>query len=192
MYIYSVTGFGKGKTESAVGMVIKALANDHKVLFTKFLKDGNLSEVMYLKDKIDIMNSNTDKIVLLKNKTQEDVDNIIEFFNEVERKIISGDYNLLVLDEILATLDIGMVSITMLKGLINICKTKDIDIYMTGRIRDREMRMFVTSISDSVTDVHCVKHMFDTYCTDCKKSYPYYYDIVQTVVNSWIHQYHVS
>lgn len=175
MYIYSIFGYGKGKTESSIGMVIRALANDHKVLFTQFLKDGNSSEVMYLKDKIDIMSSNTDKIVLPKNKTQEDVDNIIEFFNEVERKIVAGDYNLVVLDEILVALDMGMVSINMVKGLINICKTKDIDMYMTGRVRDREMRMFVNSVSDSVTDAYCVKHMFDTYCTDCKKSYPYYY-----------------
>ena len=63
MYIYSIYGYGKGKTESAIGMTIRALANNHKVLFTQFLKDGNSSEVMYLKDKIDIMSSNTDKIV---------------------------------------------------------------------------------------------------------------------------------
>lgn len=175
MYIYSIYGFGKSKTESAVGMTIRALANNHKVLFTQFLKDGNSSEVFYLKDKIDIMNSKTNKIVLPKNKTQEDVDNIIDFFNKVEHKLVSGEYNLVVLDEILVALDMGMVSMTMLKSLINICKAKDIDMYMTGRVRDREMRMFVNSISDSVTDAYCIKHMFDTYCPECKKSYPYYY-----------------
>ena len=175
MYIYSIYGYGKGKTESAIGMTIRALANNHKVLFTQFLKDGNSSEVMYLKDKIDIMSSNTDKIILPKNKTREDIDNIIKFFNDVEREIVAGDYNLVVLDELLVALDMGMVSITMLKSLINICKSKDIDMYMTGRVRDREMRMFVASVSDSVTDAYCVKHMFDTYCTECKKSYPYYY-----------------
>lgn len=175
MYIYSIYGYGKGKTESSIGMVIRALSNNHKVLFTQFLKDGNSSEVFYLKDKIDIMNSETNKIVLPKNKTQEDVDNIIDFFNKVEHKLVSGEYNLVVLDEILVALDMGMVSMTMLKSLINICKAKDIDMYMTGRVRDREMRMFVNSISDSVTDAYCIKHMFDTYCPECKKSYPYYY-----------------
>ena len=175
MYIYSIYGFGKSKTESAVGMTIRALANNHKVLFTQFLKDGNSSEVFYLKDKIDIMNSETNKIVLPKNKTQEDVDSIIDFFNKVEHKLVSGEYNLVVLDEILVALDMGMVSMTMLKSLINICKAKDIDMYMTGRVRDSEMRMFINSISDSVTDAYCIKHMFDTYCPECKKSYPYYY-----------------
>lgn len=175
MYIYSIVGFGKGKTESAIGMAIRALANNHKVLFTQFLKDGHSSEITYLKDKVDIMSSNTDKLVLPKNKTQEDVDSIIDFFNEVERKLIAGSYDLIVLDELLVALDMGMISVTMIKGLINICKSKNIDMYMTGRVRDREMRMFVNSISDSVTDAYCVKHMFDTYCTDCKKSYPYYY-----------------
>lgn len=175
MYIYSIYGYGKGKTESSIGMVIRALANNHKVLFTQFLKDGHSSEVQYLKDKIDIMTSNTDKIVLPKNKTVEDTNNIIEFFNDVERKVIAGEYDLLVLDEILVALDMDMISITMLKSLINICKTKNIDMYMTGRVRSRDIRMFVNEVSDCVTDAYCSKHMFDTYCSDCNKSYPYYY-----------------
>ena len=175
MYIYSIYGYGKGKTESSIGMTIRALANNHKVLFTQFLKDGNSSEIQYLKDKIDIMTSNTDKIILPKNKTQEDTDSIIDFFNEVERQIVAGDYNLVVLDELLVALDMDMVSINMVKRLIEICKSKDIDMYMTGRVRSREMRMFVNEVSDCVTDAYCSKHMFDTYCTDCNKSYPYHY-----------------
>ena len=175
MYIYSIYGYGKGKTESAIGMTIRALANNHKVLFTQFLKDGHSSEVFYLKDKIDIMSSNTDKLVLPKNKTQEDVDSIIDFFNEVEKKIVAGSYDLVVLDELLVALDMGMVSVSMVKALVNICKSKNTDMYLTGRVRDRDMRRFVNSISDSVTDAYCIKHMFDTYCPDCKKSYPYYY-----------------
>lgn len=175
MYIYSIYGYGKGKTESSIGMTIRALANNHKVLFTQFLKDGNSSEIQYLKDKIDIMTSNTDKIILPKNKTQEDTDSIIDFFNEVERQVVAGDYNLLVLDELLVALDMDMVSINMVKRLIEICKSKDIDMYMTGRVRSREMRMFVNEVSDCVTDAYCSKHMFDTYCTDCNKSYPYHY-----------------
>lgn len=175
MYIYSIYGYGKGKTESSIGMVVRALANNHKVLFTQFLKDGNSSEIQYLKDKIDIMTSNTDKIILPKNKTQEDTDSIIDFFNEVERQIVAGDYNLVVLDELLVALDMDMVSINMVKRLIEVCKSKDIDMYMTGRVRSREMRMFVNEVSDCVTDAYCSKHMFDTYCTDCNKSYPYHY-----------------
>lgn len=175
MYIYSIYGYGKGKTESSIGMVVRALANNHKVLFTQFLKDGNSSEIQYLKDKIDIMTSNTDKIILPKNKTQEDTDSIIDFFNEVECQIVAGDYNLVVLDELLVALDMDMVSINMVKRLIEVCKSKDIDMYMTGRVRSREMRMFVNEVSDCVTDAYCSKHMFDTYCTDCNKSYPYHY-----------------
>ena len=93
MYIYSIYGYGKGKTESSIGMVIRALANDHKVLFTQFLKDGNSSEVMYLKDKIDIMSSNTDKIVLPKNKTQEERNKIFEDIIKDEWKKQKWDIN---------------------------------------------------------------------------------------------------
>jgi cob(I)alamin adenosyltransferase len=175
MYVYSIYGYGKGKTESAIGMIVRAVANGHKVLFVQFLKDGSSSEMQILKDKVDIMNSNTDKIILPKNKTEADTHSIVNLFNMVEKKIISGDYNLLVLDEVLVALDMGMISYQMVKTLINICNNKNIDVYMTGRVRDRATRLFVREISDSVTDAHCVKHMFDTYCTECDKSYPYHY-----------------
>lgn len=175
MYVYSIYGYGKGKTESAIGMVVRAIANNHKVLFAQFLKDGSSSEIQILKEKIDIMNSDTNNIVLPRNKTQYDTSKIVDLFNNIEKKIISEKYDLLVLDEVLVALDMGMISYQMLKTLIGICRSRNIDVYMTGRVRDRNTRLFVCEISDSVTDAYCVKHMFDTYCADCNKSYPYYY-----------------
>ena len=43
MYVYSIYGYGKGKTESAIGMIIRAIANEHKVLFVQLLKNGSSS-----------------------------------------------------------------------------------------------------------------------------------------------------
>ena len=41
MTIYNITGWGKGKTTSAIGIAARALINDETVLFCQFLKDGN-------------------------------------------------------------------------------------------------------------------------------------------------------
>ena len=38
MCIYSIFGYGKGKTESGIGIAIRAASNDESVLFSQFLK----------------------------------------------------------------------------------------------------------------------------------------------------------
>ena len=154
MYIYSIMGYGKGKTESAIGITIRALANNHKVLFTQFLKDGHSSEVQYLKDKITIMTSNTEKLVLPKNKTAEDVQQVAEFLTSVEQELIADEYDLLVLDEILVALDMDMVSHNMVTRLLNMCKNMNVDVYMTGRVRSKDTRLWVETVSDSVTNAY--------------------------------------
>lgn len=175
MYLYSIYGYGKFKTESAIGMTIRAIANNHKVLFAQFLKDGNSSEIEYLKDKVDVLTSNTKGIVLPKNKTCYDVDAVLNLYNTVCNKLSDGNYNLVVLDEFLVALDMEMLSLTLLKRIISICKNRDIDMYMTGRIRNKALRQYISEVSDCCTNAYCVKHMYDTYCSDCKRTFPYHY-----------------
>lgn len=175
MYIYSVYGFGKMKTESAIGMTIRAIANNHNVLFTQFLKDGTSSEIEYLKDKADVLTSNTKGIVLPKNKTVYDAEAVLTLYNEICRRIATDEYDLVVLDEFLVALDMEMISITLLKRLISICKTHNVDMYMTGRVRDKRLRNYIQEVSDCITNAYCVKHMYDTYCENCKRTFPYHY-----------------
>ena len=175
MCIYSIYGYGKCKTESAVGIAIRGLANEDSVLFAQFLKDGKSSEIKFLEDKVDVITSNTTKLVLPKNKTQDDIVNINEFYRLVFNTINSKEYNLIILDEILVAVDMGIISLACLKLLLATCRDKDCDVYMTGRVRSRDTRLAINDFSDCVTDARCVKHMFDTYCEGCKNSYPYYY-----------------
>ena len=74
MCIYSIFGYGKGKTESGIGIAVRAMSNDERVLFAQFLKDGSSSEISYLDDddRIKIISSGTCGIVLPQNKTDDD------------------------------------------------------------------------------------------------------------------------
>jgi cob(I)alamin adenosyltransferase len=175
MCIYSIYGYGKCKTESAVGIAIRGIANKDSVLFAQFLKDGTSSEIKFLEGKVDVITSNTTKLVLPKNKTQDDIVNINEFYKLIFNTINSKEYNLIILDEILVAVDMGMISLACLKLLLTTCEDKGCDVYMTGRVRSRDVRLAINDLSDCVTDARCVKHMFDTYCEGCKNSYPYYY-----------------
>ena len=175
MCIYSIFGYGKCKTESAIGMAIRAIANDHKVLFAQFLKDGSSSEIKYLEDKIDIINSNTKGIVLPQNKQENNYVEVNSLYRDIFNTIANGDYKLLILDEILVAIDMGMISFAMLDLLLRECKSNGVDVYMTGRVRNANVRQHIIDISDCVTDARCKKHMFNRYCEHCHNDFPFHY-----------------
>ena len=175
MCIYSIFGYGKCKTESAIGMAIRAIANDHKVLFAQFLKDGTSSEIEFLKGHITVMDSSTIGIVLPQNKTNSDEEACGDLYKNIFNEIASGEYQLLILDEILVAIDMGLISNAMLDLLLRECKSKDVDVYMTGRVRNANMRQHIIDISDCVTDARCKKHMFNRYCEHCHNDFPFHY-----------------
>ena len=175
MCIYSIFGYGKCKTESAIGITIRALANEDKVLFAQFLKSGTSSEISYLKDKVTVMTSGTSGIVLPQNKTCDDIDACAELYRNIFNEIASDKYNLVILDEILVAIDMGLVSYSMLDILLNECKAMDVDVYMTGRIRNADTRQHIINVSDCATNAYCEKHMFNRHCSNCRNDFPFHY-----------------
>lgn len=178
MCIYSIFGYGKGKTESAVGITIRAIANDEKILFAQFLKNGESSEIKFLENDelhVKILTTGTNNIVLPQNKTLEDIDACAELYRQVFNEIATKEYNILVLDEILVAVDIGIISYAMLDLLLRECKDCEVDVYMTGRIRNANTRQHIIDISDCCTNAYCEKHMYNKHCEYCRNDFPFHY-----------------
>lgn len=177
MCIYSIFGYGKGKTESGIGIAIRAASNDESVLFAQFLKDGNSSEISYLNEdsRIKTISSGTSGIVLPQNKTEDDTKSCGSLYRDVFNYVATGGFDLVVLDEILVAIDMGLISFTMLDLLIKTCRENDTDVYMTGRIRNANTRQKIIDISDCASNVYCEKHMFNRYCSNCHNDFPFHY-----------------
>lgn len=177
MCIYSIFGYGKGKTESGIGIAIRAAANDEKVLFAQFLKDGSSSEISYLNDddRIEVISSGTSGIVLPQNKTDDDTQACVELYRDVFNYVATGGYDLVVLDEILVAIDMGLISYSMLNILLKECNEMETDVYMTGRIRNASTRQHIIDVSDCASNVYCEKHMFNRYCESCHNDFPFHY-----------------
>lgn len=177
MCIYSIFGYGKGKTESGVGIAIRAMSNGDNVLFAQFLKDGSSSEITYLNDddRIKIISSGTSGIVLPQNKTEKDNEACSKLYREVFNEIATDKYGLVVLDEILVAIDMGLISYVMLDILLKECKEMSTDVYMTGRIRNANTRQHIIDVSDCASNVYCEKHMFNRYCRNCHNDFPFHY-----------------
>lgn len=170
--LYSIYGFGKAKTECAIGMMIRSIANHIPVIFAQFLKDGSSSEVGFLKmfNEVTYLNSNTKGFKYGSNITRD----VSALWTSVFNMVSSEWKGLIVLDEILVAYDLGFISLNKVKKLISLAKSKGCDVCMTGRMNSKTKRHNIDTISDVVTNAYAVKHWFNTYCDRCKCEYEYY------------------
>ncbi|MGQ9845940.1 MAG: cob(I)yrinic acid a,c-diamide adenosyltransferase, partial [Bacteroidales bacterium] len=100
-YIQIYTGNGKGKTTAAIGLSVRAVGAGKKVFFAQFVKGQIYSEVkaiMQYLPNITIKQYGLDCFIYHKPK-QEDIDAARKGFEEVSEIILSGKYDVIVLDE---------------------------------------------------------------------------------------------
>lgn len=178
--IISIMGYGKGKTESAIGCTVRAIQNKERVLFIQFLKDGTSLECNFFESRfpqwVTLYNSGNSKITLPNNITKSDKDLEKDLLDLAMHSVTYGKYSLIVLDEVLPALDLKLIPWDSFIEFIKLCKKKRCDVYLTGRIKTHELRESIRSISDICTDAYCKKHCFDTKCDECDNTYPYYFD----------------
>lgn len=170
--IYSIYGYGKAKTGSAIGITIRAYQNKDKILFAQFLKDGSSSEIDFFKeklyDRVTIESMGTNRFIRPNKKEVRDFIDHIKFLHRRDK------FNLIVLDEILVALDYGYIELDEFELLLE--KLGSADIYMTGRINNQTLRRKIVEYSDICTNAYCKAHVFNTTCPECLDEHPYYFD----------------
>ena len=175
--IYCIMGFGKGKTESAIGCTIRALQNGDDVLFVQFLKGGNSSEIQFFQDyaRVHILTGQVSKITLPENLTTIDMCDSQHLFSTMANYIAKNKPKLVIADELLPSLDMGLITIEQVEYLILKCKEVESDLYMTGRIKSKALRNRIAELSDICTDAFCVKHSYNSHCKKCSKDWKAHY-----------------
>lgn len=156
-YIQIYTGNGKGKTTAAIGLSVRAVGADKKVFFAQFVKGQIYSEVnailQYLPD-ITIKQYGLDCFIYHKPK-QEDIDAARKGFEEVSGIILSGKYDVVVLDEANIAIYYQLFSVEELIELLK-RKPEQTEIIITGRNAPDELIEF----ADLVTEMKEIKHYY--------------------------------
>ncbi len=168
--VHIVTGDGKGKTTSGLGLAVRALGSNLRVYIIQFLKSGNTGEIYTIKKHlpgIDIIQFGVDAVRERQQKLDSFVDKGSKFvFNaDVEEKeaanlgfehakkiIRSGDYDLVILDEINVVLDKGLIPMKEILDLIE--AHGKVELYFTGRDAPQE----IMDKADYVQIVKGIKH----------------------------------
>ena len=107
-YIQVYTGNGKGKTTASLGLAMRALGRNWKVLIIMFTKGGNdygeLNSFRELapeiKNKLKIDQAGLDRIVYKNNQNADDKREIKKGWEFAKEKIKNNEFQLIILDEI--------------------------------------------------------------------------------------------
>ena len=159
-------GDGKGKTTAAVGSVIRAVGHGMKVLVFQFLKDPDGSgEVKVLKSLPGVEYvDNTVNAPFLFNLTPEQQEYYNELYTEEFRqiceKIRTGNYDLVILDELIDACNLGIVPCDEVCRLME-CKPAGTELIITGHKYEGCDISPLTDHADYVTNFTKEKHPFD-------------------------------
>lgn len=155
------TGNGKGKTTSAIGQAIRALAHDLKVGMVFFHKDFDRwkgGEIVVLENLgIKIERYAEDHPFFSKDVSKEEVREECLKGLEYIRKVFREDkFDVLVLDEIIISVRDGFLKEEELLDLLEE-KPKDMEVILTGRGASEKL----IEKADLVTENKEVKHPFN-------------------------------
>ncbi len=153
------TGNGKGKSSAAFGLALRAIGRGLKVYIIQFIKGGFDYGELYIVDKLPNLTLKAfgrGKFVTQKPAEKVDVEFAEEAFALAEEVVKSGEYDIVILDEINVALNLKLIQIEKVLVLIK-NKPKHVELVLTGRYAPNE----IIEAADLVTEMKEVKHPFN-------------------------------
>lgn len=155
------TGDGKGKTTAGLGLALRAWGSGLRVLILQFIKGGwkygeleAIERLGQLDGRIEIrplglglMRSDEDR--------EKHIKAAAKALQESERMMVSGQYDLIIFDEINYAVKFGLISLDDVLALLD-KKPEKLHVLLTGR----DARPELIERADLVTEMKLVKHPY--------------------------------
>ena len=137
-YVQVYFGTGKGKTTAAIGLAIRAAGCGLKVYIAQFIKGLVYSEIKALqKFKDSITVKQYGRGCFIKNEPAEkDIEAAKQGLEHASQVILSGKYDVVILDEITIAQYFGLITTEEIIELIK-SKPSHVELVLTGRKVDR-------------------------------------------------------
>jgi cob(I)alamin adenosyltransferase len=162
--VHVYTGDGKGKTTAALGMCARAVGHGYRALIVQFMKtSGTYGENFLRLPGLKVIASGHDCLVFSDKITQADLDKAAEGLGIAAQALRSGDYRIVVLDEVSVALKFGLVQLgEVIKAIEG--RSPGVEVVVTGRYAPPEL----LDIADYVTEMRAVKHPYQKGITSRK------------------------
>lgn len=157
--ILVVTGNGKGKTTSSMGMAVRALGHGIKVAVIQFMKGrpyyGEYKHLsQFAPDKILFKQVGRHEFVNMNDPEQVDRDLAHQGW-ELAQECLQGNFGLVILDEINVALDCGLIEVNSVVGALR-SKHPHVTVILTGRGAPSAIR----TLADTVSVINEEKHHY--------------------------------
>jgi cob(I)alamin adenosyltransferase len=154
------TGAGKGKTTAAMGTALRAVGSGLRVLMLQFLKGswhyGELDAVQAFGDRFVIKQMGRGFVKVGGAETDpEDIRLVEECWKAAEEALGSGEWDLVVLDEINYAIAYKMLDVEKVVNALQ-HKPEMVHVILTGR----SAHPTILELADTVTEMREVKHAY--------------------------------
>ncbi|AKH22354.1 cob(I)yrinic acid a,c-diamide adenosyltransferase [Sedimenticola thiotaurini] len=152
------TGDGKGKSSSAFGVAFRAAGSGFKVLVIQYIKGKWKTGEAQAAEKFDNIewHSLGDGFTWDTQNPEQDRKTSREIWEFSKQKILTQDYDLVVLDEINYCCGYGWISGAEIADFIREQKPAWMHLILTGR----NAQEAVIEVADTVTEMKMVKHAY--------------------------------
>jgi len=153
------TGDGKGKTSAALGVVLRALGHGLRVYIVYFMKgDYPYGERRILSElaNVTMASFGSREFVNPENVKPEEKEQAKRALAAGREAMLSGNYDLVVLDEVNIAVAWKLVELDEVITLIN-DKPENVELVLTGRKADTKL----VQLADLVTEMLKIKHPYD-------------------------------
>jgi cob(I)alamin adenosyltransferase len=152
------TGHGKGKSSAAFGVMVRGWARGWRVGVVQFLKSGKWKVgERKLAEQLDIeWHTLGDGFTWESSDLERTAELGREAWAVAKAKLASGDYDLLILDELTYPMKYGWVEVDEVVAAIRDRAPKT-SVVVTGRNAPDEL----IDVADTVTEMRKVKHAYD-------------------------------
>lgn len=154
-----ITGDGKGKTTSSLGMVIRAKGQNLRCAVMQFIKtNASATGEFNTFDKLGVEWENWGEGFTWQQYSMEPTrQDCLKGWDSFKQKVESGNYDFVVLDEFTYVLQFGLLDETMVLDYLKQIKDK-IHVVITGRGADEKL----VELADTVSEVKEIKHHYRT------------------------------
>lgn len=156
-FLHIYCGDGKGKTTAAIGLAIRAAGADMKVNFVQLMKGSATSELSSLKLIPNIKVSRCDRdFGFFRNMSAEDKAEITECHNNLIKKTVSDNTDIIIFDEFCSAYNYGLLNKKEVMEVV-LRKLKTTEIILTGRDPDK----CLLGAADYISEIKCIRHPYE-------------------------------
>ncbi|HHX37664.1 MAG TPA: cob(I)yrinic acid a,c-diamide adenosyltransferase [Clostridiaceae bacterium] len=160
--VHIYCGDGKGKTTACVGLTVRAASYGLRILFCQFLKSGTSGELSILKKLPTVEVLSGEPVNRFSWNMNDEEKKITRQFNddrlrEISQRIQNNEFDVVVLDEVIGTIDAGLLNGDVLLNLIS-AKPTTCELVMSGR----NPAQALIDQADYVSEVIARKHPYET------------------------------